>query len=177
MSFRSNLLLFEDITHAPRRFNWLDCSKQLPRPSKSHATIKTKQDRIFDTCIVEHGGRILLLAADPFTLRAECLAAYNVTTGEQEWRVSGRIGKMKKDIWPKRVCTDGAGNIFVSTDSNNQIVMLSAKGIYERTILNMSELGGGRLEWMRWDKKSKCLVIVHRNVGLCVTFYDLDLYS
>ena len=163
--YSPTLLGYLDVWKDPRKVHWLDCTSNPAIPS-SRPTYMTKERHVYDICIVKENEKHLLITTDPKTLNMDSLTAYNLDTGLVEWSISGKVGDQQKDIWPRRVCTDGNGHIFFSDYNYGRIIMVSAKGAVMSTIVNMWQLGMGKPEWLSWNKCANSLVAVgQRTVG------------
>ena len=151
-------LLYVDLTEQLRGVKALDCSASHPKAATSLNLSSIRLNGLLNLCYVKDRNKHLLITTHDW----KAVSAYDVTSGELEWTVKGKLPGMN-EIAPCGVLTDGRGHLLVSDLRNAALQMLSLDGKYLGAAVRAGEQGLGSPWFFNWCDQISCFAVVHRH--------------
>ena len=124
--------------------------------------VKIQGGEVREICYLEPYRLVILSHKEPFMVQA-----LELDTGHVVWQQQGMI--QNKKFWPKSVCSDDHGWVYVADTGNNRIVKFNgATG----DLVDISK-GEGVIQDLSWLNNPGQLVVTYKRSAACV-LYDMD---
>ena len=151
-------LLYVDLTERIRGVKALDCSTPHPKVSTSVNVSSIRLNGLLNLCYVKDRNKHLVVTTHEWN----AVVAFDVTSGQLEWSVKGKLSGMK-EIAPCGVLTDGRGHLLVSDLNNAALQMFSSDGKYLGVAIRAGEQGLGSPWFFNWCEQISSFAVVHRH--------------
>ena len=151
-------VLYVDLTEQLRGVKALDCSSCPPKAATSMNVSNIRLNGLLNLCYVKDRNKQLVITTHDW----KAVSAYDVTSGDLEWTVRGKLQGMN-EIAPCGVLTDGRGHLLVSDLRNGALQMFSLYGKYLGAAVKAGEQGLGSPWFFNWCDQISCFAVVHRH--------------
>ena len=117
----SSTLIYLDVSKKLIEVHCLDLNESKPKPAARKTIIQTQLYQVRDMCVIYAVDKqLLVVAAD-----IEGLFAFNIATGNLEWKVDEEVPGMEQTIDANGVTQVGRGHLFVADRNNGCVQMFS----------------------------------------------------
>ena len=151
----SSILIYLDVSKQPTEVHWLHLYDSKPKAAAAKYVIPTQLSRVHDMCVIQDADKqLFVVAAD-----IEGLFAFNIETGNLEWKVDENVPGMEQIIDANGVTHDGRGHLFVADRNNGCVQMFSLSdgqylGPLKKGLETISDPGS-----IHWNAETSSLVV------------------